>query len=292
MTDSSPANERGWFNFHTHSRYCDGKGTPAEVAAKARSLGMKSLGFSSHAPVPFDCKWCMSTDNLDAYLAEIDELKNESHGLDIYKSLEIDFIPGKISPADFRERLDYTIGSIHFVDAFADGRPWEIDGAHIPFLEGLASVFKNDMRAAVTRYLELTREMIRDSSPTIVGHLDKIKIQNQDNKFFQESDHWYQSEIIKTLDLIAATDCIVEINTRGIYQKKSATTYPSPWIIDLMKDRNIPMTISSDAHVKEDLTNQFSETASLLVKSGVETVSVLHRGVWQKFDYNEHGIIA
>ena len=48
-----------WANFHTHSNYCDGKGLLDEYVAQAISLGMLSLGFSSHAPLPFESSWCM-----------------------------------------------------------------------------------------------------------------------------------------------------------------------------------------------------------------------------------------
>src|SRR4051812_3940064 len=115
-----------WANFHTHSKYCDGKGELQEYINSARKNGVIALGFSSHAPVPFECKWCMKRSNLDAYLDEIEGLQKENSDLEIYKSLEIDFIPGVISPFQFRDQLDYTIGSIHFVDKLPDGKPWEI----------------------------------------------------------------------------------------------------------------------------------------------------------------------
>src|SRR5437762_14159596 len=99
--------------------------------------------------------------------------------------------------------------------------------------------------------------MCEKSSPTIIGHLDKIKIQNRENKFFDESDVWYRGEVLKTLDAIRKCEAIVEVNTRGVYQGKSETTYPSPWILSECLKRNIPITISSDAHHPDDLVNYF-----------------------------------
>lgn len=280
-----------WSNFHMHSKYCDGKGELMDYIEQARTLGMISIGFSSHAPVNFPCKWCMPSDQLDTYLQEIDDLKSSVTDIEIYRSLEVDYIPGRITPAQFNNTLDYTVGSIHFVDEWPDGTPWEIDGQHTLFLEGLEKIFNGDMRAVITRYFELTRKMVQTSEPTIVGHLDKIKIQNPGDKFFRESDAWYRAEVAKTVDVIHKSRSVVEVNTRGIYQKKSSETYPSPWILEMLHAKKIPVTISSDAHHPSDIINRFSETASLLSDIGFESITILHEGRWKPFSYNAHGII-
>jgi histidinol-phosphatase (PHP family) len=279
-----------WSNFHTHSKYCDGKGELRDIVAQV-SKDVVSLGFSSHAPVPFDCAWCMKKEKLEAYLLDITALKKIRSGPEIYGSLEVDFIPGVISPSDFEDRLDYTIGSIHFIDQFPDGRQWEIDGLHAKFLEGLEKIFRNNAREAFIRYFELTREMIITSTPTIAGHIDKMKIQNPGNKFFEESESWYRDEVIKTLDVIADAGTILEVNTRGLYQKKSATPYPSPWILELALQKNIPVTLSSDAHHPDDIVNQFEACSMLLLSLGFKELTVLIDGAWQPLPFNTHGII-
>lgn len=280
-----------WSNFHMHSRYCDGKGEMQEYITKAKYEGALSIGFSSHAPLPFPCKWCMKTEALDTYLHEIDSLRSDNPGIEIYKGLEVDYIPGVISPAMFSDKLDYTIGSIHFVEKFSDGTSWEIDGLHTVFINGLKSIFRGDIRDAVHRYFELTREMIAEACPTIIGHMDKIKIQNPEDRFFSENDSWYQQEIEKTIDLIAEAGAIVEVNTRGIYQKKSPTTYPSPWILQHLFEKNIPITISSDAHHHNDIFNEFRETATGLLDIGFRSLMVLHDDGWKPHLFNTHGII-
>src|SRR5882672_10755821 len=86
-----------WSNFHTHSSYCDGKELLSEYMEQARSAGMACLGFSSHAPLPFECRWCMKGVDFSPYLKEIQDLKNKS-SIPIYCGLEVDYIPDKISP--------------------------------------------------------------------------------------------------------------------------------------------------------------------------------------------------
>jgi histidinol-phosphatase (PHP family) len=274
-----------------HSTYCDGKSELMDYVDQARKLNMISIGFSSHAPVPFPTKWCMKSERFDDYLINIEKIKKLNSFVEIYKGLEVDFIPGVTSPNLFQDKLDYTVGSIHFVERFPDGTGWEIDGTHALFLEGYSKIFNNNIQDVIIRYFELTREMIVKACPSIVGHLDKIKIQNPDNKFFKETDTWYQDEVNKTLDLINSSSTIVEVNTRGIYQKKTDTTYPSPWILEILHKQNIPVTISSDAHHSDDIINQFPETAALLKKIGFKTISVLSEGAWKPFSFDEHGII-
>jgi histidinol-phosphatase (PHP family) len=279
-----------WSNFHTHSTYCDGKASLKDNVEASRR-GIHWLGFSSHAPVPFDCAWTMKQESLQPYILELSALKKLNPQLEIYAGLEVDYIPGVTSPGLFQRQLDYTIGSIHFVDALPDGVRWEVDGPHTKFLDGLEKIFHNKIQDAVTRYFELTRRMLEDSPPTVLGHMDKIKIQNTGHTLFDESEAWYREEVKKTIETIKRSGTIVEVNTRGIYQKKSDTPYPSPWILEILYQKNIPVTLSSDAHHPDDLVNQFPETAAVLKKIGFRKLSVLSQGEWKQLDFNETGVL-
>jgi histidinol-phosphatase (PHP family) len=229
--------------------------------------------------------------DLDKYLNSILKVQQKNLPVEIYKGLEIDYIPNIISPTNFKNKLDYTIGSIHFVENLPSGTPWEIDGNHTSFLEGFEKIFKSNIRDTIGRYFELTREMVSIDCPTIVGHVDKIKIQNIDDMLFSEYDSWYQREIKKTIDLIAKCGAIIEVNTRGIYQKKSATTYPSPWVLEYINKKNIPITLSTDAHHPDDLINEFRASASMLNKIGFKKLTILPQGQWQAYSFNADGII-
>ncbi len=279
-----------WSNFHTHSTYCDGKASLIDNVEAGRRM-VHWLGFSSHAPIPFDCAWTMKKQALEPYIFEINELKKSNPQIEIYAGLEVDYIPGVTSPGHFQGQLDYTIGSIHFADVLPDGTHWEVDGPHVKFLEGLEKIFHNKIRDVVARYFELTRHMLENGPPTLLGHLDKIKIQNTGHILFQESESWYREEVRQTIEKIRGSGTIVEVNTRGLYQKKSATPYPSPWILEILYQKNIPVTLSSDAHHPDDLANQFPETALLLKKIGFKKLSVLSQGEWKQLDFNESGVI-
>ena len=276
-----------WSNFHTHNHYCDGKGALKDYLQEAVKSGVRNIGFSSHAPVPFPCKWCIEHEALPRYLEEIESLKPLFPELQIYKGLEIDFIPEIIAPVNFKAHLDCTIGSIHFVDGFEATR-WEIDNTLEVFRAGLSKIFQGDIRKAITHYYTLTRQMINTAPPDILGHLDKIKVNAQHNSF-EESEEWYRDEIDKTLKSIAATDIIVEVNTRGLYKGKSTTPYPSPWILERIRESNIPVILNSDAHHPQDLTREFEPTLSLLKDIGFRHLSILDSGIWKKVPLDEYG---
>jgi histidinol-phosphatase (PHP family) len=225
----------------------------------------------------------MKSEALGDYLREISGLKTFSRTVEVYAGLEVDFIPGLISPRDFAAQLDYTIGSIHFVETFSGGDGWEIDNTAQVFDDGLQKIFNGNIREAVSRYYELTREMIRDHTPSVVGHIDKIKMHNVQNRFFREDEGWYVDEIEKTIAALKSVDTIVEVNTRGVYQRKTETTYPSPWVVEKLRKNNVKITLSSDAHHPRDLVNGFGDAAAMLTYAGYSEIHILDDGDWKPY---------
>ena len=45
---------------HVHSKLCDGKNTPEEIAVTAWRAGLQTLGFSGHSHTPHDLEYCMT----------------------------------------------------------------------------------------------------------------------------------------------------------------------------------------------------------------------------------------
>ena len=193
----------GFTNFHGHTYYCDGNGTAADYAEAAIAQHIPAYGFSSHATLPYEVAWTMQESEAEKYIAEIQQVKKQyADRIQIYTGLEVDYIPEVAGPGHERIRklnLDFTVGSVHFVDFFPNGHPWEIDGKHTLFLEGLQQIFKGDIRKAVERYYALIRKMAQEDPPGIVGHLDKIKIQNEEGNLFSEEAPWYREAVEETL---------------------------------------------------------------------------------------------
>ena len=273
-----------WSNTHTHSEFCDGKYPLENYATQATHLGMISLGFSSHAPLPFPCKWCMSSESVVDYLSTIQQLKYRFQGkIELYSGLEVDYIPDHMSPTHDQiqqMQLDYTIGSIHFLDFFHSGEPWEVDGSFSTFQKGLDEIFGGNIKQVVNKYYSLTREMIENHPPKVLGHMDKIKIHNRHAQIFDEQDPWYRREIASVLQSVKKSGVILEVNTRGIYTKKSPDLYPSTWILEQAHNKGIPITLNSDAHHPKDLIRLFPETSRRLLEIGFTNTKILKGGDW------------
>ena len=278
------------FNLHTHTRFSDGSSNPEDYVKEAIHQGFDTLGFSDHSPVPFENTFAIRDEELDNYTGAILQLKNTySHlsadpGMKILLALEIDYIPGVTAPVHHYRKhnhFDYFIGSVHLVKNESTGKLWFIDGPDISIYDnGLKDVFSGNAKSAVTAYYRQIQEMIDTQKPDIIGHLDKIKMYNRD-RYFLESDPWYISLVDETLNLALTTGCIIEVNTRGIYKKRSDTLFPGPEILKKIRLLNIPVTISSDAHKPHELSLGFEDARKILVELGFETTRLKTAEGWK-----------
>lgn len=283
-----------WTNFHSHTHYCDGTDAPEVYVKAALEQQMPIYGFSTHAPVPFENGWSIKDDRVPDYIEEVLALKEKYEGqIELYLSMEVDHVPGLTGVNDYFIKnlgLDYTIGSVHFIETFEDGKPWEIDGPHKLFADGLEQIFDNKIQHAVASYFDITRDMINDHTPDIVGHMDKIKMHNDVHPYFSETDNWYRDEVMATLDAIADKGIIMEVNTRGIYKKYTKDTYPGDWVVQEAFLKGIPVMINSDCHHPRELTLEFEATAAMLLKAGYKTVRILKGGEWTDVPFTEKGL--
>lgn len=273
------------FNLHTHSVFSDGKSTPEEIVIEAIKQGLKVIGLSDHSPVPFENSFAIKNNEVQNYIGTIKSLKEKYKSqIDIYCSMEMDFIPGIVN--NFRQTkqslgLDYMIGSVHLVGNDIN-RLWFIDGSkYETYDEGLFNYFDGDIRRGVRSFFHQYNEMIVTEEFDIVGHLDKIKMHNRD-RYFHEEDKWYRDYLMETLTLIKEKSLIVEVNTRGIYKKRSTDFYPSTWLLPVMRKMNIPVLISSDSHKTEEITLCFKEAEEALINAGYKETVCFENGVFKE----------
>ena len=86
----------------------------------------------------------------------------------------------------------------------------------------------------------------------------------------------------ETLDVAAGAGCVVEVNTRGIYKKRSVTLFPGPEILKKILLRNIPVTIASDAHKPHELSLYFEEARKVLADLGFKSNWLKTAGGWKE----------
>jgi histidinol-phosphatase (PHP family) len=278
-------------NLHTHTNYSDGSSDPEDYIKEAIRQGFDTLGFSDHSPVPFENNFAIREGEFENYIRVILGLKNTySHrnaapGINILLALEVDYISGISMPINHYRKynhFDYFIGSVHLVKIKASEKLWFIDGPDITIYDkGLEEIFSGDGRKAVTAYYRQIQEMIVTQKPDILGHMDKIKMYNR-SRFFSEEDPWYVELVEETLDAAAGAGCVIEVNTRGIYKKRSDTLFPGKEILKKILQRNIPVTITSDAHKPHELSLGFEEARKVLIELGFGSTWLMTGKAWKE----------
>jgi histidinol-phosphatase (PHP family) len=271
-------------NYHTHTHHCDGRGEPREYAEAALQKGMPRLGFSGHNVVPFPTDWTMPAARLESYLREVRDVRDHYRGaLAVFLGMEADFIPGIISPVHPAIKglgLDFVIGSVHFIGPVDGDHAWTVDGPATETDAAIRDGFSGEARALVERYYGLVASMAETAAPDIIAHFDVVKKNNRDERLFSEEEPWYRAAVKRALDAVRESGSIMEINTGGIVRKTSGAFYPSPWILQEARLMNIPVVVSSDAHLPENLDGMFPEAIAVLREAGYRTQRQLTSAGW------------
>jgi histidinol-phosphatase (PHP family) len=274
------------YNFHQHSLFSDGKAEPEAYVKKAVELGFSAVGFSEHSPLPFDTPFSLKQERVDEYIRVTDDLKLKyKDRLDVYRALEIDFIPVLSENFEALKTLcktDYAIGGVHLVKPDRSGPEdiWFIDGPDRNIYDqGIRDFFDGDVKKAVRTYFYQLNRMIETEVFDVVALFDKIKMHNQ-NRFFSEDESWYQALIEETLDLIKQKQLIVEVNTRGLYKKRSDSLFPDNRALKKAIDLEIPLIVSSDAHQPEELNSFFDDAEKRILELGGKSVMFFNGKNW------------
>ncbi|HEX3722099.1 MAG TPA: histidinol-phosphatase [Nitrolancea sp.] len=264
-------------SYHTHSHYCDGQGQISEMIEAAIAAGLTEVGISSHAPLPFETEWTMPPERLADYVKEVHQLQERYHDrIRVLFGAEIDFIPGS-GVAAYQEQVifplgfDYFVGSVHFLGR--QDPPRSFDGTEQEFREILRDDYDGDIEAMAVDYYHRIRQVPSIPGVKIIGHLDLIKRWNAERTYFTGNEPWDLAAIEETLQSIAASGLLVELNTAG-WRKGLGEPYPSLPILTRCHDLGIPVTVNSDAHTPGDVAAGFEQARSLLVDIGIVPVSL------------------
>jgi histidinol-phosphatase (PHP family) len=262
-------------DYHMHLRESSG-GQPnrdytasrvEEYVEQARAAGVDEVGVTEHVyrfrqtESLWEIPWMSerSVDDLDAYVGAVEEAK--AQGLPVKLGLEVDYFPGtEVALAELLAQYewDYLLGSVHFVDGFAiDQEP------------GL--VHKLPVGEAWRRYFVWLRNAVRSGLFDALSHPDLIK-------FFgmrpdPEQLHYVHTE---TADAIEAAGACVEVSAAGLH-KPVGEVYPDHGLLAACREREIPITLASDAHRPEDVGRDLDRAVDHARAAGYETVTVFER---------------
>ena len=260
-------------DYHVHLRP-DEDDTPPERyfttanAARYREAadgaGIAELGISEHVHRfaqalevwrhPF---WVeQAIDDLDAYCEFL-----AAAGLGV--GIEMDYVAGaedRIADLLAARPFDYVIGSVHFVgEAAVDQDRWDVWEA-----EG------NDPDRVWSRYFEQLARAASSGLYDVLAHPDLVKVWGPGRPGPERDPRHYWEPAVEA---IAAADVAIEVSTAGL-RKPVAELYPSAGFARLCVEAGVPFTLSSDAHVPEQVGYAYDEAVGFMTGLGIDRICV------------------
>ncbi|RXJ80285.1 histidinol-phosphatase HisJ [Arcobacter sp. F2176] len=249
-------------DLHNHTTLCNhATGTMEEYVKKAIELGIDEFGFSEHAPMDFDEEYRLNISQKDYYENEVKKLQDKyKKQIKILLAYEVDFMQNiKMLDEILNAKVDYLIGSVHFLDGWGFDNP-----------EFIGKYENNDIDKIWQDYFDTVQALAKSKYFDIVGHIDLIKI----FKYLPKKD-------IKTiakdaLKEIKKSNMAIEVNAAGL-RKPIKEIYPSKDILELVYELDIPITLSSDAHSVDQIGFKYEEVISYVKSFGFTKVATYEK---------------
>ncbi len=259
-------------DYHLHLRP-DEPDTPPEryftaenverYRAAAAAAGVDELGVSEHIyrfrqalelwRHPF---WEEEArDDLDAYCEFV-------RGASLKLGIECDFVPGaEDRTANLLEArdFDYVVGSVHFVgEAAVDHEGWDV-------WEG-----RGDADDVWRHYFEALAEGARSGLFDILAHPDLVKVWGRARPLPERDPRYFYEPAVEA---IAASGIAVEISTAGL-RKPVGELYPSRGFAEMCVEAGACFSLSSDAHLPEQVGFGYERALEFLGELGVGEICV------------------
>lgn len=257
-------------DYHTHHERCGhAVGTLEDYIRRGIEIGLSQLGVSDHMPLlhvdpaAYYPEMAMPMEELPRYVEEAFRLKDKYRGqIDVRVGLEGDYIEGweeQIERIVTGYPWDYVIGSVHFlgewdVSDFRQVHNWE----------------EKDVFAVYTQYYDAVTKAAQTGLYDFLGHLDVIK------RFGHKPGPELEQETIalerRALSAVKEAGIAIELNASGL-SKPCAEMFPSERILQAAIEMGIPLTVGSDAHDPQKLSEHLDQARTLLYKLGVRELA-------------------
>ncbi len=253
-------------NFHTHTAYCDGAASVAEMAEAALTQGFAALGFSGHSDTPFDRSYCMDPAACECYRADVQRAKERYAGrLEIYCGLELDLF----SPMD-AECFDYIIGSVHYLRL---GQAYYSVDSSLEQTKALVeNHFQGDYYAFAEAYFAQAGQVAAATNCDIIGHFDLCSKYNEGNRLFDQENSRYREAALAALRQAAQAGKPFEINTGAMYRGLRQGPYPAPFLLRELQRLGGSVIFSSDSHGPASLSYGFRQALDLARDCGFTAI--------------------
>ena len=250
-------------DFHIHSRYSDGKDTCESIVKSAIERGIKTVGFSEHSD-PQTTDLYLPPERKEAYISELSRLKEKYEGqIEIFCGIELDFF----TPYEADERIDYIIGSVHYVEH--KGELYPIDLSATDVQKTVNYIFGGDLSSYAEAYFECVARLKEGRRTDIIGHFDLLTKFKDRGVSPDQKDARYINAWRSALDELG-NETVFEVNTGAISRGYRTTPYPDGDIIEEMVKRDCSFILSSDSHSKENICFGFENAEKLLSSYGAK----------------------
>ncbi|AFL69015.1 histidinol-phosphatase [Sulfurospirillum barnesii] len=248
-------------DLHNHTPLCNhAHGSIEMYVQKAIEKKIDVFGFSDHAPMHFDEAYRMSFLQMDAYEQEVLHVKEKYHDtIDVLLAYEVDFLKGYIDERVLSRRVDYFIGSVHFLDEWGFDNPTFI-----------GEYQNKNIDEIWEGYFEAIEAMAKQNLFDIVGHLDLIKIFN----FLPKKE--IRTIATPAIKAIKKANMCIELNAAG-FRKPIQEQYPSGSLMELIAEHDIPITFGSDAHALEHIGFCYDEIKSIATHYGYKKCAMFQQ---------------
>lgn len=245
-------------NFHTHTRYSDGHDTPRQMIEEAVSRGFTALGFSDHSYAWFESYYSMSPEGTRRSFREIRALAEEYRGvIDVWCGIELDGESG-IPTLDY----DFILAAVH--EMVRRGESCPIDSGEERQRELVRDLFGGSFVDFTKAYFENLTEHVMRNKTDIVAHIDlptKYSICPEEDPRYRDAAREAVREIVRHCPLF-------ELNTGAIARGLRTVPYPTPFLLDEIREAGGSVIINSDCHYRAKLTCWFDEAEDYLTAHG------------------------
>jgi histidinol-phosphatase (PHP family) len=260
-------------DYHVHLRPDADQAPPEEGAftaenvdryvAAAEKAGIQELGVSEHVyrftqalevwQHPF---WQEEArDDLDAYEQFV-------HTTPLRLGIEMDYVAGRedrIANLLESHEFDYVIGSVHFVhDKAVDYDVWDI-------WESMG-----DADQVWKLYFDTLAGAALSGLFDVLAHPDLVKIWGGGRPMPERDPRFYYEPAVQAIE---ESGIAVEVSTAGL-RKPVREIYPAPAFAAMCVDAGAAFSLSSDAHVPEDIGYAYEQALDEMRGWGVGEIAV------------------
>lgn len=252
-------------DLHNHTTLCNhATGSVEEYVQRAIELGIDEYGFACHAPMNYDPKYRMKIEERTLYESWVNEAKEKyKDKIKVLLAYEVDYLKGFMLDEILNAKVDYLIGSVHFLQNKND--MWGFDNP-----EFIGIYESKDIDTIWSEYFDAIKAMAKTQYFDIVGHFDLIKV----FKFLPKKD----VRIIAkgALKEIKKSNMAIEINPAGL-RKPIGETYPSKELLQEAFSMGINITFGSDAHSIEQVGFGYEEAVKLAKEIGYTKFATFYK---------------